>query len=344
MNAGSMGAMSRFLPAVVVLAACTPDTDSAPPVPDIPSRLFSFAVIADLHLGEQEDDHGDPGYDDQGGEGGAVRDMVALSIEAVNDSAAYYDIEFVLVLGDLTDSAERSEYEVARQLLGTLEMPWLPLIGNHDTWPYVRTDQAPGFDEADGPVGDEVFHQTFGAQVQSATQSFPDLALAPVPVFNPEHDLQSWFWNLSFTYQGWTILGLDLVTRSHAEEGYPGQSPEADLHDFDGGTWPWFQARLAAVGGQEEPHVLVFSHHPPVPLELDSFSSEEHATMAAMLDDGGYVGDVAAIFSGHWHFDYLNEDAYEDIPVVVTDASKESGAARVVQVFSDGSIDYDNLL
>ena len=104
-----------------------------------------------------------------------------------------------------------------------------------------------------------------------------------------------------------------------------------------------FQQRLSELGGQDQPHVVVCAHHPPVPLELDSFSSEEHEAMVSLLDQG-YRGDVAAFFAGHWHFDYVNQDAYEDIPVVVTSAAKETGGARVVQVFSDGSLAYDELL
>ncbi len=336
--------MRASLSLAFLLTACQPSEDSSVEAPPPASRLFSFAILTDLHMGEGEDDHGEPGFQDSGGEGGVVRDMVALSIEAINDNAEYYDIDFALALGDLSDSAERSELEVARRALGELAVPWLPLIGNHDTWPYVIVPEAPGFSEATGPVGDQSFHALFGDQVASFAEHFPDVALAPAPVTNPEHDIESSLWNLAFSHQGWTFLGLDFVTREHAAEGYPGQSPEADLHDFEGGTWPWFQQHMAEVAGDGGPHVVLLSHHPPVPLELDSFTSEERDTMAELIEQGDYGDDIAAFFAGHWHFNYVNEDSYDGIPVVVTDAAKESGTARVVQVFSDGSLDYDNLL
>ena len=52
----------------------------------------------------------------------------------INSLVASEDIRFAFVTGDLTDSAEPLEYEVARRELDLLDIPYFPVLGNHDVW------------------------------------------------------------------------------------------------------------------------------------------------------------------------------------------------------------------
>ena len=65
------------------------------------------------------------------------------SVNQINQNINTYNIRFVVVLGDFTNSAELSELNKAKDILNELQVPWVPLIGNHDVWPYSPIDEAP---------------------------------------------------------------------------------------------------------------------------------------------------------------------------------------------------------
>jgi len=48
-------------------------------------------------------------------------------------STHYADAACCVVSGDLTEHGTEAEYRLLKSILDTLPMPWLPLVGNHDT-------------------------------------------------------------------------------------------------------------------------------------------------------------------------------------------------------------------
>lgn len=112
---------------------------------------MSFAVIADVHLGVYSADYGSLGWehDLKPDVGSPTRVEAAERLEAAvqwinsqDGGDGEDDIRFVVVLGDITDRAEDSQFDEAYggQEAGILEgltVPWIPLIGNHDMRPYV---------------------------------------------------------------------------------------------------------------------------------------------------------------------------------------------------------------
>lgn len=142
---------------------------------------------------------------------------------------------------------------------------------------------------------------------------------------------------------GTRFLCLDLVTRYHAPPEYPGIGPDGQLFDFEGGTWPWLLEQLDKYPPEQDQPVLVFAHHPLVALELESFSQEEFDSLVETLFAGPRGKHVKAWFAGHWHVN-LEGALPTGHPVVITPAAKDASAVRVVQVFSDGSIDFETVL
>lgn len=88
------------------------------------NRLLTFVHISDTHL------HSDPTFT------GAFTNIVPrpgveATIRQINDLP--FEIDFVLHTGDImTDPQQEAEYELARDLLGTLRYPVYYLAGNHD--------------------------------------------------------------------------------------------------------------------------------------------------------------------------------------------------------------------
>lgn len=76
------------------------------------TRAFSFATINDAHL--------------QADEGGKA---LAKVVDALN---ARNDLDFAVVLGDLTTAARPEEFALAKTGLDRLHRPWHVIPGNHD--------------------------------------------------------------------------------------------------------------------------------------------------------------------------------------------------------------------
>src|SRR5579884_3340159 len=178
---------------LLVLAAFGCSSPSTAPNPG----GWSFAVLADLHIGE-----GWPSY------AGQEDEKTARARSAVARINQVPDLRFVLVAGDLTDSAEQTEFDEAKRILDGLRVPYHPVLGNHDIWPYTTTSEDPT------PDGPDRFTRTFG------------------------HDR-----NWALYEDGYVFFGLDWNSRQHATPGYGGVQPQADLGD----TLAWLTARLADV-------------------------------------------------------------------------------------------------
>jgi len=313
------------------------DDDSADDTPPVVETCdFTFAILTDTHVGEGELDHGEPGWDDGGGDGGEAAQTLAAAVQQVNDQAR--EIAFVVVLGDITDSAERSELEAAQQVLAELEVPWLPLLGNHDTWPYAWNATDESWDEAEGPTGDVLFDEVFAPDFERAVTAFPSLVRAP-PAWNPEIGAEGHQVNFAFDHCGTRFVALDTNTRVHAPEGYPGIGPEAALHDFEGGMWRWFLSDLTEGPGADAANVVILSHHPVQGVGLYTFDPEDFGQIEADLESHGLGTRISAFFAGHIHIDAELEGPL-GLPVILTAAAKDGTPPRLVQVSEEGVLDW----
>ena len=105
---------------------------------------WSFAIITDIHLGYGIPDYGTGDWLDtlKGEEDNYyLTKRLEKVVDRIIDLSDDYNIKFVAVLGDIGDTAEKSEFLKAKQILDKLndaDIPYVPLIGNHDVWPYTQ--------------------------------------------------------------------------------------------------------------------------------------------------------------------------------------------------------------
>lgn len=302
---------------------------------------FSFVHLTDLHIGEGSADYGTPGYDDAppAGDVGVPAQLLRKQVDWINANLNAYNIDFVIVTGDLTQSGEKSEFLKAKEILDSLHVPYVPILGNHDVWPY--TDSL----EAASPIGDQYFKEIFASTFSNLQSVMPgwNNGTRLVRVWNPEHSCYSYFQNFSFSYGGYHFVCSDFVTRGHALSG-SGANPEADLHNFTGGTWPWFKSRYDSFPHENRDDILIFAHHP---LTKDpwngiySFSYGEYNTVASFLNNSSHKYNTGLFNAGHMHrnsaynIKTLGFPPSTICPGIETNAAKNDGGhLRVIKVWN----------
>lgn len=308
------------------------------------SHHFAFVHLTDTHIGEgdADGDYGTPGWLDEPPtqNEGYSAERLRKAVQWINAHADSSKIRFVIVTGDLTDSGERSEFLKFKEIMDGLRIPYIPLIGNHDVWPYTRNSEAPS------PCGDSlintIFVETYARLAGELTDW--DNGTRLLHVRNPERKSNNYLQNFSFSYNKYRFLLTDFGTRQHAEPGEKGVGPQADLHNFTGGTLPWVKQQLEESATGHE-NVFLFTHWPAtkdplvnVHLSSMAFGMREYQILTQTLYP--YRAPLALWFSGHIHRDRLQDitrpgETEEIAKCLETAANKKfvDGHFRVVRVW-----------
>ena len=257
------------------------------------ASLFSFVVMADPHV-TGAGDHAD---------------RLAAALAWVNSQAEARSIELVLVVGDIAWGAG---LPLARELLDALAVPYVPIIGDNE----VQT-------------GDEqAFAETFGPVYDALAGRLDSFSRAPLPVAHPA-GVDAWLANSSFDHRGVHFATLDFCVR--ALGGIMGETGE--LHDYEGGTWPWLAADLAGREGGPADGIVLAAH---VPMQVVIFDAEELTKVAALF--GRYAAQLYGFFAGHVHVNFEGPLPDGSGTLFVTDATHDGvNTVRLVRVSGNGA-------
>lgn len=268
---------------------------------------FSFVHISDTHIGEGFGDYGTPGFFNDtmpaiDNSEPAVR--LREAVKWINYHEQDKNIKFVVISGDLTGSAEKSEFQMCKKIMDSLHVPYVPVIGNHDIWPYVRYQTEASYACGDSVMG-EVFEETYNKDKLFFDNWNDGTRL--IRTFNPETQKEHYLQNFSFEYDNFIFYGLDFNPRYHVNKAEPGIGPEAQLMDWTGGTFQWLKNELEANPNKKNHNVCFISHHPATNnllfiLSNFVFDLTEYNKILNMLTP--FSQHLGVWMTGHIHIDY----------------------------------------
>lgn len=309
---------------------------------------FSFAHITDTHIGEGFADYGTKGYvNDTFPEVDESQPAQALinAVRWINENYIEKNIKFVIVSGDLTSKAQYSEFMKFKQIMSELAIPYVPMIGNHDVWQYVKYKE-----EEEYATADSLMNVIFDDVFEKNKQFFDNWndGTRKIKTYNPETGRTHYFHNYSFEYDGFIFYALDFNPRYHVNKEEPGIGPEAQLYDYEGGTFRWLSQSLKNNPNKDKKNICFISHHPPIDniffvLSNFVFELDEYDKLTKMLIP--YINHTALWLAGHVHLYYsfpfrtLNK-LYNFMPLRVIPANKDFPDAYIqtVNVYLEDNI------
>ncbi|MEO0277896.1 MAG: S-layer homology domain-containing protein [candidate division WOR-3 bacterium] len=308
----------------------------------------SFAIVTDLHIGYGIPDYGLEGYADDllyvgDWDEYYLTQRVRKLVDWINSNKEKYKIEFVAILGDITDTAQRSQFMKAKEILNGLAVPFFPIIGNHDVAPYVlKAGTATDARKRDSTFGAGQPSSFYFRRHDIFPNSFITEQCSKLGVECVIDDVigEHWLLNYYFDYKGVRFVFLDTSSRE--------QIPGGTLP----GVWWWgdlYEETKEFLKNAFLSHkdIVIFSHHPLRTVFTSGYlwgvGDDDVDFLAEVVKDSR--SNVLANFAGHTHEDRTSEST--GIRVIETPAvvgsSEVADVVRLVWVFSDKGkrqIDY----
>ncbi len=227
-------------------------------------ETFSFAIIADPHINGNEDNQA----------------RFTSAVEWIINNKDKKDIQLVFVVGDIAWGGSRSErnLKIARSILERLNhagAPYIPVIGDNEIQRRCEKE----------------FEETFSKQYKYLRNVLGHWRKAPTPVDG------KYLQNFSFDYKGCHFVSCDFNSRKPDDEG-------GELHDFAGGSWPWFRNDIETCPKARKESIVIITHIGMFRTGFASadeflFSQDEFNRVKSFLFD--YREYVDSNYAGHIH-------------------------------------------
>lgn len=227
-------------------------------------RTFSFAVIADPHINGSSDHNA----------------KLKAAIDWIIGNKDGEDIELVFLVGDIAWGGPRANRNLkrAKEMLDQLDragITYVPMIGDNEI-----------------QLGcEKEFAETFEPHYRRLAKVLPRWKKVPLPVNG------KYLQNFSFDYKGCHFICSDFNSRKRDDEG-------ATLHDFAGGSWPWFKNDVETCPKDKKEGVVVVTHIGMFRTGFGKadeylFSQDEMKKIKGFLYD--YRDYVDTNYAGHIH-------------------------------------------
>jgi hypothetical protein len=289
------------LPLLLLLSACAgtpPPADTGTQAAPIATYPFSFAVIADPHLNNNQDH--------------VARFRDALDwIDAESDIRG---IEVVLLAGDI---AWGDGFPDTQRLLADAILPIAPIIGDNEV--------------ASGD--EETFHISLTDHYVALESTLDGWRMTERPVHNPEHELDSWLFNFAFEHRDVRFIGLDWSPRNEPDRVL---AEMGTLHNLEGGTLPFLVDELASASHALDSSVVMLTHQ-PMYLGAGGFFLGNWGTLTEAMLPYDHLLGVNVAGHLHQDSEFRAYDTEVDLDVWITDALWDDVVTvRIVDVWSDG--------
>jgi len=227
-------------------------------------ETFSFAIIADPHINGNVDH----------------KAKFISAVDWIINNKDKNDIQLVFVVGDIAWGGYRSErnLKIARAILERLNhagIPYIPVIGDNEIQRRCEKE----------------FEDTFNKQYQYLRSVLGNWRKAPTPVDG------QYLQNFSFDYKGCHFVSCDFNSRKSDDEG-------GELHDFAGGSWPWFKHDIKTCPKARKENIVIITHIGMFRTGFASadeflFSQDEMNRIKSFLFD--YREYIDSNYAGHIH-------------------------------------------
>lgn len=230
-------------------------------------ETFSFAIIADPHISGNPDN----------------RTKFETAINWIISNQKSKNIELTFVLGDIAWGGSRSNRNlaVAKKILDRLSdngITYVPVIGDNEI--QYRSERE--------------FQEVFGPHFIALSRILDNWRKAPVPAAG------KYLQNFSFDYKGCHFVCPDFVSRKAGSEG-------GELHDFGGGSWPWFKNDIEQCPKSKDENIVIMTHIGMFHTGFDFadkfvFSKDKMDKIKSFLND--YKENVDSNYAGHLHLNW----------------------------------------
>jgi hypothetical protein len=230
-------------------------------------EAFSFAILADPHVS------GNP----------ERKARFETAVEWIISNKESKNIELTFVLGDIAwgGSGGKRNLATAKKILDHLSnngITYIPVIGDNEVQSGCEKE----------------FQKVFWPHFNTISGTLDNWRKASIPVAG------KYLQNFSFDYKGCHFVCPDFNSRKARGEG-------GELHDFAGGSWPWFKNDIERCPKPKNENIVIMTHIGMFHTGFEFadqfvFSESEMDKIKGFLND--YKDNVDSNYAGHFHLNW----------------------------------------